>query len=89
MMRFSDICFQDDKNDSFIDDRFFIMDESCHHIKFEREGKFTVKDKGHAATAILFDIGVPYEGQSVIHALYEIAEDVTHTIDAFEMLPTR
>jgi len=89
VMRFTDICFEDDKKNSFIDDRVFIMDESCHHIKLGRAGNFTVKDKGHAATAILFNVGIPYESQSVIQALHEIAESVTRTIDAFEMLPIR
>jgi len=88
MMRVTEICFEDDKNNSFVDERAFIMDESCHHIKLGRKGKFTVKDKGNASTAILFNVGIPYENQSVIQALHEMSESVTRTIDAFGLLPS-
>jgi hypothetical protein len=73
MMRFTDLCFEDDKHVSFVDERAFFTDESCRNIKLEREGKFTVKDKGHAAIAIVFNVGVPYQSQSVIQSLHEIA----------------
>ena len=89
VMRFTDFCFQDDKGNPFIYERPIFTEESCFHIKFGREGKFTTKDKGHAALAIVFNVGVPYQSQSVIQSLHEIAESVTRTIDAFEMLPIR
>jgi hypothetical protein len=88
VMRFSAIRFEDDKNNSFIGEPIF-TDESCHHLKLGREGNFTVKDKGHAALAIVFNVGVPHQDKSVIQSLHEMAESVTRTIDAFEMLPIR
>lgn len=48
-----------------------------------------VKDKGHAAIAIVFNIGVPFEGDSVIQSLDKIAKSVTGTIDAFDALGLR
>jgi hypothetical protein len=89
VMRFTDFCFEDDKGVSFIYETPIFTEESCFHIKLGRDGKFTTKDKGHAALAIVFNVGVPYQSQSVIQALHEIAEGVTRTIDVFEMLPIR
>jgi hypothetical protein len=88
VMRFMNICLEDDKHISFPEGRFFALDASSS-FKLNREGNLTVKNKGNAATAILFNVGIPYASQSVIQALYEIAESVTRAIDAFEMLPTR
>jgi hypothetical protein len=89
VMRFTDLCFEDEKGNSFVYDKAIFTEDSCFHIKLGRDGKFTTRDKGHAALAIVFNVGVPYQSQSVIQSLHEIAETVTRTIIAFEMLPIR
>ena len=47
-----------------------------------------VENKGKATTGIAFESGVPYEGVSVVLALDGIAEEITRTIKAFEILLT-
>jgi hypothetical protein len=92
MMIFRKILLEDDKQVSFWAEdthgaREFIMDESCSNIKLKRHDHLTVKDKGHAATTILFNVGVALQSEPVIPSLYRITEEVTRTIDAFEELP--
>ena len=91
IFRFWDIRLQDDEQVSFLAEAdggkiTLFMDESCDNIKLDRPGHLTVKD-GRAATTIAFDVGVPYEARAVVQSLIEIAESVTRTIEAFELLP--
>jgi hypothetical protein len=46
----------------------------------------TVENKGKATTGIGFEFGIPHEGESVFPALRGIAEEVTRTIKAFQLL---
>ncbi len=87
VMRFSDISLQNDK-EVFVADKDYIT-ESSFHWKLDRKGNLAVKDKGHAALAIVFNVGTPFENQPVITTLYKISECVTRTIDAFENVGLR
>jgi hypothetical protein len=88
LMRFTDIRLEDDKEVFFADGQPYFMDDSSR-FKIKRSGRLTVKDKGHATIAIVFNIGVPFEGDSVIQSLDKIAKSVTGTIDAFDALGLR
>lgn len=88
LMRFSDIRLEDDKEVFFADRQPYFMDDSSR-FKIERRGRLTVKDKGHAAIAIVFNEGVPFQHDSVIQSLDKIAKCVTGTIDAFDALGLR
>ncbi|HTA48891.1 MAG TPA: hypothetical protein VK930_05515 [Verrucomicrobiae bacterium] len=86
LMRFTDISLQDDEGNVFLADRQpYYTEESCP-FQIERKGNLTVKDKGRAATRIIFSVGTPCSGDPVIPTLDWIAKEVTHTIDAFEGL---
>jgi hypothetical protein len=85
VMRFTDIRLEDEKEVFLADRQPYFMDDSSR-FKIERRGRLTVKDKGHAAIAIVFNLGVPFEGDSVIHSLKKILESVAHAIDAFDAL---
>jgi hypothetical protein len=64
----------------------FIADEPWRIRLKETYGRnLIVKDKGHATPWIFFDLGFPFEGQSVIPALNGIAEEVTRTVETFEI----
>jgi hypothetical protein len=84
IMRFTDIRLEDDKKEVFFADGQPYFTDDSYRFKLGREGAIAVKDKGHAATAILFNVGIPLQDKPVIPALNEIAECVTRTIDAFE-----
>jgi hypothetical protein len=88
VMRFTDIRLEDDKEAFFADGQPYFMDDSSR-FKIERVGRLTVKDKGHAAIAIVFNVGVPFQNQPIIPALHRIAEEVTRTIEAFDALNLR
>lgn len=89
VMRFLDIRLEDEGQNVFLADNQPYYTRESFQFKIERAGRLTVHDKGHAALEIVFDIGVPYQDQSVIQSLHEIAESVTRTIDAFGLLPLR
>ena len=48
--------------------------------------KITVKNKGRPSAQIYFGEDAPFQNQSVIPALGRIAEEVTRTVKAFELL---
>jgi hypothetical protein len=84
LMQFSDIRLEDDKKEVFwAAGQPYFTNDSCR-FNLHRRGVITVKDKGHAATVIVFDVGVPLKNKAILPALNEIAECVTRTIDAFE-----
>lgn len=87
-MRFTDVRLEDNKEVFFADHQPYFMDD-LSRFEIERSGCLAVKDKGHAAIAIVFNIGVPFEGDSVIQSLDKIAKSVTGTIDAFDALGLR
>jgi hypothetical protein len=84
IMRFADISLQDEKGDIFPADGLpYFLDDS-YWFKLNRTGNFTIHQKGNAATAIVFGIGVPLQDKPVIPALNTLADNLTRTIDAFE-----
>lgn len=63
----------------------------AHHTSFRYEitdalnRKVTVKSKGRPAARIFFGKDTPFIDQSVIPTLFRIAEEVTRTVEAFEL----
>jgi hypothetical protein len=86
IMRFTDIRLEDERGDIFLADGQPYFTEDSYRFKVGREGAIKVHDKGHAATAIVFDVAVPLKNKPVVPALSEIAESVTRAIDAFDNL---
>jgi hypothetical protein len=89
IMRFTDIRLEDESKEVFLADGQPYFTEDSYRFKLGRKGPITVKDKGHAATVIMFDVAVPLKNKPIIQALHEIAESVTRTIDAFDALGLR
>lgn len=85
-VRFSDIRLEDDKNKVFLASHQPIFTNNSCRFNLHRRGVVTVKEKGHAATEIIFDEGVALQRQTVIQSLVEITECVTRTIDTFEKI---
>lgn len=46
----------------------------------------TGKDKGHGSAAIVFGMGIPFQGEAVIPTLKGIAKEGTRTVEAFERI---
>jgi hypothetical protein len=82
LMCFSDIRLEDDEHLVLEPGRDYFMDSSCS-VSIQGMGNFTLKDKGHAATNILFPIDVPFEGNPVIPSLLQLSQDVSGLIRAF------
>jgi hypothetical protein len=89
IMRFTDIRLEDDKKEVFLADGQPYFTDNSYRFKLGREGIIRVKDKGHAATAIVFNVGTVLQNKPVIPTLNEIAESVTSAIDAFENIGLR
>jgi hypothetical protein len=88
-MALVDLCLEDDKGVPIYAGRAWFMDESgSMRLKDADYSRVTVKNKGHVTAAIVFDLGVPFQSEPVIKTLMGIAEEVSHTIQAFEMLLT-
>jgi hypothetical protein len=84
LMQFSDIRLEDEKKEVFFAPGQPYFTNSSYRFNLHRKGVVTVKDKGHAATIIVFDEGVALKNEAILPALSEIAECVTRTIDVFE-----
>lgn len=87
IMRFSRIYLQEDA-EVFLIPIDYITEDS-YSWWLDRSGKITVQDKGHAAIAIIFNLGTAFQNQPIIPALHGIAKEVTRTIDAFDNLGLR
>lgn len=88
IMRFTDISLRDEEGNVFLAEGqpYFTDDSYWFRV---REGKLTVHEKGRAATAIVFGVGVPLQDKPVVPALNALAGSVTSTIDTFEALDIR
>jgi hypothetical protein len=88
LMRVEGINLEDDKNRPFFKDGGVVfLDEPCSiRLRDADDMNLTVKNKGHASATVLFDLGVPFECQAIIPSLNGIAEEVTRTIETFELL---
>ena len=87
-MVFDGIRLEDQENGSVIPIKPIFMDESGSVRLRELDNrKVTIKDKGHAAATVIFDISVfTFQGQPIIPALARIAEEVDRTVKAFEAI---
>src|ERR1700730_6175391 len=87
LMRFDDVRLEDEKGSPLYENTFWIMDKSCSiRLREADDIMVTVKDKGHATATIVFDIGVPFQGEAVISALHRITEEATRTVKGFALL---
>jgi len=81
LMSVSDICLQNKETGA--EERFqFILDDSGV-ISIKMRGNLRVKDKGHAAATVFFDVGLPYEGKAVISTLQQLAVKMNDVVEAF------
>jgi hypothetical protein len=65
----------------------YIMDESSRiRLRDADDRRVTVRDKGHASASIYFNIGTPFGGDGVIPTLKGISEEVTRTVEAFQLM---
>ena len=67
---------------------FYLMDESSKiRLREADDRTVTIKNKGHISANILFDIGAPeFRGEAVYPTLTRISEEVSRTIEAFDVL---
>ncbi len=94
LVRFSGVHLEDEHGAVTLTQKYFIMDQATS-FRLDRLGvknswsrHFQVKDKGHAAATIVFDMGIPFETDPVIATLRRIAEEVSRAVKAFEILLT-
>ena len=85
IMQFTGISLEDEDGNIFPADGQPYLTDDSYWFKV-RDGKLKVHEKGRAATAIVFGVGVPLQDQPVVPALTKLAENVMGTIDAFEAL---
>ncbi|HET9401112.1 MAG TPA: hypothetical protein VFO34_09185 [Candidatus Acidoferrales bacterium] len=68
----------------------YILDDSSRVRLHEADDMVVqVKNKGRAAATIFFDIGAPFEGEPVLSTLRRVTEEVSRTIEAFNLLITK
>jgi hypothetical protein len=82
LMRFDNVCLADEKDVSFTVGPYYM--DAASRIKLKRGEGLTVKDKGHATATILFNIGVPFQGEPIIPTLHQLTEVVTGVVKAFQ-----
>jgi hypothetical protein len=77
----------EDEQGRSVGSTFYLMDESSRiRIRDADDRKVTIKNKGHASTAIFFGETTPIPNDAIVIALSRIAEEVSHTVEAFELL---
>jgi len=87
LMRFLGIRLENEKGKLIYPDQLWFMDASCSiRLREADDMLVTIKDKGRATATILFDLGIPFEGEAIIPTLHRISEAVAGTIEAFEIL---
>jgi hypothetical protein len=87
VMAFTDISLKDEHGNIFSVGPYYT--EDSYWFKIGRKGELAVHEKGHAATAVVFSVGIPFQDKPVLPALTQLAEAVTSTIDAFESFDLR
>jgi hypothetical protein len=86
LMQFSGVHLEDSEHRQ-VGASVYYMDESSRvRLRDADDRMMTLKDKGRAAATILFDVGTALWGEAIIPTLTKIAEEITRTIDAFEVL---
>jgi hypothetical protein len=84
VMCFVDIRLETDENTPVNDGIPYYLDATSR-IFLPDDRNITVKDKGVATGIILFGLGSAYEGQPIVPALNGIAEEITRTIEGFDL----
>jgi hypothetical protein len=87
-MALVDVRLENEKGIQLYANQVWFMDESGRiRLKDADYSRVTVKDKGRVTAAVIFDMGVPpFESEPVIATLSRITEEVTRTVQAFELL---
>ena len=66
----------------------YLMDESSRiRLRDADDRKVAIKNKGHATPAVIFGPDTMFENQPIFLTLAGISEEVTRTVEAFEMFP--
>jgi len=66
---------------------FWIVDESCSIRLYDANNmRLKITDKGHCSAVAMFDVGVPFEGESVTQSLNKMAKEVSQVVRAFKLL---
>ena len=87
IMHITGVSFEDENGKEWPLQKLLIADEPWTLPLREFFGKkLTVKNKGHAASAVFFNSGFPFEGKKVTDALDGIAKEVSRTVQAFDTL---
>jgi hypothetical protein len=86
LMQLSDVSLEDDQHIPLEATAFYFGQSGRVRLRDADDRKVTVKDKGHAAAAVLFDVGMPFQGEAVIPTLQRISVEVAGTVEAFELL---
>jgi hypothetical protein len=81
------VCIEDGHGEPFYPGAL-MADEPCRiKLPIELYGKkLAVKNKGHAAPNVFFQLGFPFESEPIMQSLSRIAEEVTRTVKAFELV---
>jgi hypothetical protein len=66
-----------------------LITSKSHKFRLKQSGNLKFKSKSHAAAAILFPLGTPFEGQSVIPCLHQLSELASGVIGSFERVLDR
>lgn len=85
LMRFVGIRLETNEHTPVNEGSIYYLDSPCY-ITLPDDRPITLKDKGHAAGNILFGLGLAYEGSPIIRSLNGIAEEITRTVEAFDIL---
>ena len=86
-MYITGICLKDENANEWHIEGVLYGDRPWSHLLPQCAGRnLEVKNKGHATSTILFDMGFPFEGEPVLPALDRIAKEVSRTVKAFEAL---
>lgn len=84
-LRFDGVRLEDDQQRPVNEHIFYMMDASSR-IRLPDDLNITLKDKGRASGAIIFDFGTAFQTEPVIPTLHGIAIEVSRTIEVFQML---
>lgn len=85
LMKVDNVSLEDGNQIPFMPGVAYFLQKSSRVRLDETRANIQIKDKGQAAATILFNIRVPFEGKPVIPTLNGIAEEVSRTIEAFEI----
>ncbi|HEY2392978.1 MAG TPA: hypothetical protein VGK22_17505 [Candidatus Angelobacter sp.] len=92
ILKFDDVYLENEMGTRLLENQFFLMDQSSS-IRIDRlsvlnplNQKIIVKDKGHATATVIFDLGIPFQGEAVVKSLKIMTEAVSGLVQAFDLL---